>query len=141
MKPSEFAAPSPEVVQFLDEYDGLSSGSTAVSAVFADSFLVLDANGSYNLTPTMLVAAIPARRKIFESAGVTRVVRVNAREIVMDPMHRRVAVEWSAETRTGAALLSSSFVLRQQDVRLRAVVYVNHIDPRLALEQTVTTPS
>lgn len=134
METCTFTPVSAEIAQFLDHFDRLSSAATSDAAsLFADSFQVLDASGAHTLTPTVLMAALPARRALFESAGVTQVQRGEARELPLDDLHRLVNVEWSALRPGGPVLLSSSFVLRREAEKWRVVVYINHTDPRAAL--------
>jgi len=139
METNAFGPPSTEVARFLDDFDRLTSrASVDATTVFADSFQVLDASGAHTLTPAALVAAaIPARRALFESAGVTGVTRGDARELALDDLHRLVTVEWSAARPSGALRLSSSFLLRRQGEGWRVAVYINHTDPRVVL----TAPS
>ena len=124
-----------DVASFLDEYDahGRSADGNA-ARLFADSFLVLDPTRAATVTPAALAAALPARRRMFDNAGVGAFSRTDARQLRLDDQRVLVTADWSAE-RAGAAplTLNSTFLLRREGSVYRVVVYLNHTDLAAAL--------
>lgn len=131
----------PDVAAFLDEYDahGRSADENAAT-LFADSFLVLDPVRAATVTPAALAAALPARRRMFDNAGVGEFSRTDARQLRLDDRHVLVTADWSAE-RAGATPLplTSTFLLRREGSDYRVVVYLNHTDLAAALGRTTGT--
>lgn len=121
---------SPRTRAFLDDYDaaGRAPGGD-LGAVFADTFLALDPSHAVSLTPAMLAAALPARRRLFDDAGVGELRRADARELRLDDRHRLVRAEWVALADGREVRLVSTLLVRDAEI----VVYLNHTDPREAL--------
>ena len=126
-----------DISEFLDAYDRLrATDRTAVAKLFNPTFLVLDPSTATALTPAVLAGVLPARKRMFESAGIRATRRTNAREQRLDELHSLVQVEWVAERESGAGItLSSTFVLRRSVEGMRIVVYLNHRDVRALLEE------
>jgi hypothetical protein len=122
--------PSAEVAAFLDDFDARGDGSDAdVTTLFAPTFLALDPARALAITPAMLAAGLPARRRMFAEAGVGPIRRVDAREIRLDDRHALVSADWVAERAGGEPLrLSSMFLLRHEPDGWRVLVYLNHAD-------------
>jgi hypothetical protein len=121
---------SADTLNFLDRFDASTRDSSVdVEALFGSTFLALDPGGVHAVTPALLAKALPARRAMFEKAGVRRVVRTSASETRLDDMHRLVTVEWSAERASAPSFtLKSTFLLRAEGGMPRVVVYLNHVD-------------
>jgi hypothetical protein len=127
----------PDIAAFLDDYDAYGrdrTGPAPEHEVFAASFLALDPAHVLTLTPAQLAAALPARRRRFDAAGVGDIHRTGARQLRLDDRHVLVSATWSA-ARDGAdpVMLSSSFLLRREGDAYQIVVYVNHVDLDAAL--------
>lgn len=126
-----------DLTAFLDEFDRISTGaSTDLAAVFCSPFLAMDRASMHALTPEQLAKVLPARRAMFEAAGVVAVRRGAASETPIDAEHRMLRVEWQAE-RAGrpAVTLASTFVIRTIDGAPRIAVYINHNDVHALLAQ------
>jgi hypothetical protein len=119
----------PDVAAFLDEYD---RGDP--TALFAGTFLVLDPARAAAVTPAQLAAALPARRTMFDAAGVGALRRTGARQQRLDDRHVLVSAGWSAERTAGGPLnLASTFLLRREGDSFQIMVYLNHTDLVAAL--------
>jgi hypothetical protein len=77
----------------------------------------------------MLAAALPARRGMFDAAGVGAIRRTDARQLRLDDHHVLVSVDWTAERADRDPLrLESTFLIRREPDGPRIVVYLNHHD-------------
>lgn len=130
MTTSGWSPLDPNIEAFIDAYDRLSAGTgTETTALFAPTFLALDPARAVALTPAMLAAALPARRGMFDAAGVGAIQRGDARQLRLDAHHILVSVNWTAERADRDPLrLASTFLLRREPDGLRVVVYLNHHD-------------
>jgi hypothetical protein len=119
-----------DIEALLDEYDRRSRERGAGATVlFADSFLALDPMHAITLTPAMLASALPARREMFDAAGVGAIRRARACQLRLDETHALVKVNWTAERSGRESLqLDSTFLVRREPEGLRIVVYLNHHD-------------
>jgi hypothetical protein len=123
--------PEPEVAAFLDDYD--SRGDRA-AGLFAGTFLVLDPARAISLDPAALAAALPARRRMFDAAGVGEISRTGARQLRLDAQHVLVSATWRADRAGSVPLeLASTLLLRREPDRYEVVVYLNHTDLAAAL--------
>jgi hypothetical protein len=125
-----WTALEPEVAAFLDEFDRRArEGSSGPE--FADAFLSLDSATAAVVTRESLVAALPRRRHLFDSAGLGDPRPVSARQLVLDARHVLLRVAWRVDRRRGVGgpvRLESSFLLRREGSALQIHVYVNHIE-------------
>ncbi len=125
-----WTAPDAEIAAFLDEFDEHSAtpGGDA-TALFGPTFLVLDPAHALTMTPSALASALPARRRMFEQAGVGTVRRFAASQLRLDDRHMLISADWNADRTTGSPLrLSSTFLVRRESEGWRVLVYLNHID-------------
>ncbi|WP_345636083.1 hypothetical protein [Rugosimonospora acidiphila] len=133
-----------DVDAFLAEYErrGSDPGSDS-GAHFAEQFLTLDPNHCLALARATLVASLPARRQLFEKAGVGPLRLAGARQLDLDERHVLVRTAWAADRAGGAPLrLTATFLLRRDDDGTRIVVYLNHHDVRALLSPAATaTPA
>lgn len=145
---SGWVALEPDIEAFLNEYDGRGSApsgdtpagagpasgaepATAAgpTALFAPNFLAVDPARAIALTPDMLARALPARRRMFDGAGVGEIRRTDARQLRIDDLHVLISADWAAERTTGEPLrLSSMFLVRREPAGPRILVYLNHND-------------
>jgi hypothetical protein len=127
----------PDIDAFVDEYDRLGTrpdGDT--TTLFAASFLALDPARAVTLTPAMLASALPARRGMFDAAGVGPIRRGDARQLRLDDRHVLVTVDWTAERADRDPLrLESTFLIRREPDGPRILVYLNHRDIAALLAQ------
>jgi hypothetical protein len=119
-----------DIKDFVDEFDRRSAGSgTETTALFASNFLALEPARAVALTPAILAAALPARRGMFDAAGVGDIRRADARQLRLDDQHIIVSVDWTAERAGRNPLrLESTFLVRREPDGPRIVVYLNHHD-------------
>ena len=120
----------PAISSFLDDFDERGADPHGGSeGLFAPAFLALDPTYAVSLTPEQLAATLPARRAMFESAGVGEVRRQDAHQLRLDDHHVLVAGNWTAEREGSASLrLSSTLLLRSLPDGYRVLVYLNHQD-------------
>jgi len=130
MNTSTWTVLDPDIEALLDEYDRRSDEpGTGATALFAANFLALDPVHAVTLTPAILAAALPARRAMFEAAGVGAIRRARACQLRLDDTHALVNVNWTAERSGQQPLqLDSTFLVRREPDGLRIVVYLNHHD-------------
>jgi hypothetical protein len=122
--------PEPDIAAFLDDYDqrGAASGGDP-TALFAPQFLAVDPARALALTPEVLARALPARRQLFDAAGVGPIRRQAARQLRLDDRHVLISADWTAEREGGQPLqLASTFLVRREPEGPRILVYLNHKD-------------
>jgi hypothetical protein len=135
---SSWKAPDEAIETFLTAYERRGADPQSDSGGdFADQFLVIDPNRALVLAREVLVASLPTRRKMFESAGVGALHRTAARQLDLDERHLLVAVDWEADRTGGEPVhLQSTFLLRREADGPRILVYLNHGDVAAVLSQT-----
>ncbi len=132
---STWHAPTEDVAAFLADFDNRRTDS-GTGDQFAERFLAVDPANVTVLTPAMLAAALPARRRKFQDAGVGEVRRREARQLELDEQHLLVAAEWDAERAGRQPIrLESTFLLRREATGMRILVYLNHHDVAAQLGQ------
>ncbi|MFG3292699.1 hypothetical protein ACGF3G_28330 [Streptomyces sp. NPDC048179] len=119
-----------DIDAFLTEFQRRSDSPEPDSAEqFAGSFLAADPNSATVLTRTLLAASLPARRAMFDNAGIGAVRCVDAAQLDLDEHHLLVTADWDAERVGSESLrLESTFLLRRGEEGLRILVYLNHRD-------------
>jgi hypothetical protein len=119
----------PDVSAFLDAYD-----TGDAPALFAGTFLALDPARAVAVTPAQLTAALPARRAMFDRAGVGPLSRTAARQQRLDEHYLLVNADWSApRAGTDPLHLTSTLLLRREGGGFQILVYLNHTDLTAAL--------
>ena len=120
----------PDIRDFLTEFQRRGDESEADDGgYFAEQFLTTDPNRAAVVTRAMLIASLPARRKMFEAAGVGTVRCVDASQLDLDEYHVLVTTDWEAERPGNPSLrLESTYLLRREADGPRVVVYLNHRD-------------
>ncbi|MFI5907898.1 hypothetical protein [Dactylosporangium sp. NPDC051541] len=122
----------PEVAAFMDEYD------RGALRLFADPFLALDPARAVAVTPAQLGAAMPARRAMFDRAGVGTLRRTGTRQLRLDDRHILVGADWSAPRTSGGTFdTTATFLLRREGQTFQIMVYLNHTD----LAATLNAPA
>jgi hypothetical protein len=122
--------PSSEIEEFLRDYDarGKAPGGDP-AALFAPTFLAVDPARALALTPAALAAVLPARRRMFDEAGVGDLRRTTARELRLDERHALVSARWRASrTDRPDVELTATFLVRSEPDGWRVLVYLNHAD-------------
>jgi hypothetical protein len=121
---------TPDIDAFLAEFERRGTDPQSDSGEqFADQFLTVDPGQAAVLSRAMLTAALPARRKMFDTAGIGAVRCVAASQLDLDERHLLVTADWDAERAAGEPVrLQSTFMLRREDDGPRILVYLNHHD-------------
>jgi hypothetical protein len=130
MTSESWTAPSSEIEEFLRDYDtrGKAPGGEA-AALFAPTFLAVDPARALALTPAALAATLPARRRMFDEAGVGELHRTTARELRLDERHALVSARWRAPRTDGTDIeLAATLLVRREPDGWRVLVYLNHAD-------------
>jgi hypothetical protein len=108
-----------------------------LESLFSSPFLALDPGSMHSLTPQALAKALPARREMFDAAGITNIRRIAAAESVLDVQHRLLRVQWAAERVPGPSItLCSTFLVRNGPAGMRIAVYLNHTNLREELARS-----
>lgn len=120
----------PDIEAFLTAYEKFGdTPEPDAGTPFAEHFIATDPQRATMVSPAMLVASLPARRKMFEQAGIGAIHRTGAAQQDLDAHHVLVTTEWEAERATGDPLrLESTFLLRREADGPRILVYLNHHD-------------
>ena len=119
---------APDIDAFLSQYESRFA-HPGVGEPFADEFLVVDPNRVLVFSRPMFVESLPARRGLFERAGVGDVRRIGAAQLDLDPLHLLLSVDWSAERASRDSVhMEATFLLRREDAGPRVLVYLNHGD-------------
>ncbi len=118
----------PDNEAFLDAYDRLGAGGDP-AALFAPQFLAVDPARAVSITAAMLAAALPARRGMFDAAGVGEIRRAQASQLRLDDRHVLIRADWVADRPGRDPLrLSASLLVRQEPAGPSILVYLNHLD-------------
>lgn len=119
-----------DIEAFLTNYEKFGDTPGAGAATpFAEQFIATDPQQATVVSPEMLIASLPARRKMFEQAGIGKIRRVGAAQLDLDAHHSLVNTEWEADRWGGDPLrLESTFLLRRAADGPRILVYLNHHD-------------
>ena len=123
----------PDVRAFFERYAqaGEDLDGETLRSSFAENFLALDPNSAVALTPQALMAALPRRKALFESAGSDGLELDQLIETPLDDVHTLVGATWQLRMRDpggGPVTLRSTFVLQRDGATWRIVVYINHED-------------
>lgn len=118
---------APDIDAFLTEYE--RENPDAPGTQFADQFLATDPARALVLSREALLAALPARRKMFDQAGIGPIRRVAATQLELDATHLLVTSDWAADRADAEPLmLESTFLIRRDGDDLSILVYLNHND-------------
>lgn len=132
--------PDGQVQAFFDTFAAASDqlDLARLAELFAETFLAADPAGARPVPRQAFLRALPRRAELFRSAGIARVVLTDLQHHALDDTYVLARTDWRAE-RAGASIplrLSSTFILRREEDRLRVVFYLNHQDLAQALSAT-----
>ena len=100
--------------------------------LFADPFVSLAPGQSGVVSRAAFLAALPARRAMFESIAATGLTLSAARETELDRDHVWVEARWRMHVEDAAGdrglELASGLLLQRRASRWQVVVYLNHHD-------------
>lgn len=124
----------PDIRAFFQCYDRAAHDldSEALTSLFCDVFLSMDASSAVALSPQALLAALPRRKQLFEAIGSDGLELADISEMPLDDLHTLVRTSWNLrmheEPPRGPICLRSTFILRKDDGAWRIVLYLNHQD-------------
>jgi ketosteroid isomerase-like protein len=129
-----------QVEAFFDTFAAASDqlDLDRLAELFAETFLAADPAGVQPVPRQAFLDALPRRAELFRAAGIARVVLADLQHQALDDTYVLARTHWRAE-RAGASTplrLSSTFILRREEDRLRVVFYLNHQDLAQALSAT-----
>lgn len=129
-----------QVEAFFDTFAAASDqlDLDRLAELFAETFCAADPARARPVPRQAFLHALPRRAEQFRAAGIARVVLADLRYQALDDTYVLARTDWRAE-RAGASIpvrLSSTFILRREEDRLRVVFYLNHQDLAQALSAT-----
>ena len=126
---------SEEVRVFLEKYEANSNVGSPEEIVmqFADVFMAADPGGARAVPSSVLLMAIPQRRKLFESVGSSVSTLASVEQTRLDDRYVLLKTEWLVKFDRGSGrsedlTLRSTFVLYRSDDGIRIVLYLHHQD-------------
>jgi len=125
---------SPDVRAFFRRFERASEDldREALTSLFCDVFMSLDASSAAAVSPQALLAALPRRKQLFEAIGSDGLELADISETPLDDLHTLVRTSWNLRMRNQAprepVCLRSTFILRKADQSWRIVLYLNHQD-------------
>lgn len=117
------------VAAFLEEFREASAALDvdAQRHLFAENFMVGDAEGARPVPREAFLQAIPARAAAAEQGGVGRARLDQASMLRLDDSWVLLRTEWSAPLAGGGELpMTSTFLLHDDRSELRITAYLNH---------------
>jgi len=124
----------PDVRAFFQRYERAAQDldSEALTSLFCDVFMTLDASTAAAVSPQALLAALPRRKQLFEAIGSDGLELADISEMPLDDLHTLVRTSWNLRMRSepprDPICLRSTFILRKDDQAWRIVFYLNHQD-------------
>src|SRR5215475_420977 len=124
----------PDVRAFFRRYERAAEDldGEALTSLFCDVFMTLDASSAAAISPQALLAALPRRKQLFEGIGSDGLELADISEMPLDDLHTLVWTSWRLRMRGQAPrdpiFLLSTFILRREDEAWRVVLYLNHQD-------------
>jgi hypothetical protein len=124
----------PDVRAFFRRYERAAEDldGQALTSLFCDVFMSLDASSAAALSPQALLAALPRRKQLFEAIGSDGLELADISELPLDDLHTLVRTSWNLRMRTqrpgDPVCLRSTFILRKDDRAWRIALYLNHQD-------------
>ena len=132
------------VREFFEAFERNSNAldAEALAGQFGDHFLGADPARATPVSRADFLDALPARRELFDSAGLLRTRLTSLTETALDADHVLAETTWVGELRGGDELpLGSSFILRRQGASWVVIFYLNHQDITRILEERVAASS
>lgn len=124
-----------EVEDFLKRFEVNANVGSAEETVkqFADVFMAADPSGARAVPSSVLLMAIPQRRKLFESVGRSVTTLASVEETKLDERYVLLKTEWLVQFDRGSGrsedlTLRSTFVLYRSDEGIKIVLYLHHQD-------------
>jgi hypothetical protein len=121
-----------EIREFFERFGRAGDGAdpAGLAGCFAERFLALDPGTAAPVERGALIAALPARRRLFASIGAAGTDLAGLDETPLDEMHTLAETTWRVrfDEPREPLLLRSAFLLRREPAGWRIVVYLNHDD-------------
>ena len=136
-----------EVEGFLKKYEINSNVGDAEEVVkqFADVFMAADRGGARAVPSSVLLMAIPQRRKLFESVESCVTTLASVKQTRLDEGYVLLETEWLVKFDRGRGrcedlTLRSTFVVYRSDDGMRIVFYLSHQDLTSVLRKKGVLP-
>jgi hypothetical protein len=136
-----------EVEGFLKRYEANTNVGDAEEVVkqFADVFMAADSGGARAVPSSVLLMAIPQRRKLFESVESSVTTLASAKQTRLDERYVLLETEWLVKFDRGSGrcedlTLRSTFVMYRSDDGMRIVFYLSHEDLASVLRKKGVLP-
>jgi hypothetical protein len=137
-----------EIRSFLEKYEANANVGSVEGIVeqFSDVFMAADPSGARAVPSSVLLMAIPQRRKLFESVGRSVTTLASVEQTRLDERYVLLKTEWLVKFDRGSGLsedltLRSTFVVYRSDDGLKVVFYLSHEDPASVLRERGLLPS
>jgi hypothetical protein len=131
-----------EIEIFLKRYETNANIGTAEEIVsqFAEVFMAADPSGARPVPASVLLAAVPQRKKLFESMGSGVTTLASLEQTRLDDRYILLKTEWLVKFdrgngRSEELRLRSTFIVQRFDDRMRIVFYLNHEDLATVLRE------
>jgi hypothetical protein len=131
-----------EIEIFLKRYETNANIGTAEEIVsqFAEVFMAADPSGARPVPASVLLAAVPQRKKLFESMGSGVTTLASLEQTRLDDRYILLKTEWLVKFdrgngRSEELRLRSTFIVQRFDDRMRIVFYLNHEDLTTVLRE------
>jgi hypothetical protein len=131
-----------EIGIFLKRYETNANIGTAEEIVsqFAEVFMAADPSGARPVPASVLLAAVPQRKKLFESMGSGVTTLASLEQTRLDDRYILLKTEWLVKFdrgngRSEELRLRSTFIVQRFDDRMRIVFYLNHEDLTTVLRE------
>jgi hypothetical protein len=137
---------SKEVEGFLKRYEVNSNVGDAEEVVkqFADVFMAADPGGARAVPSSVLLMAIPQRKKLFESVKSSVTTLASVKQTRLDERYVLLETEWLVKFDRGRGTedltLRSTFVVYRSDDGMRIVFYLNREDLTSVLRKKGVLP-
>jgi hypothetical protein len=137
---------SKEVEGFLKRYEVNSNVGDAGEVVkqFADVFMAADPGGARAVPSSVLLMAIPQRKKLFESVKSSVTTLASVKQTRLDERYVLLETEWLVKFDRGRGTedltLRSTFVVYRSDDGMRIVFYLNREDLTSVLRKKGVLP-
>jgi hypothetical protein len=136
-----------EVEGFLKRYEVNSNVGDAEEVVkqFADVFMAADPGGARAVPSSVLLMAIPQRKKLFESVKSSVTTLASVKQTRLDERYVLLETEWLVKFDRGRGhcedlTLGSTFVVHRSDDGMKIVFYLNHEDLTSVLRKKGVLP-
>jgi hypothetical protein len=136
-----------EVEDFLKRYEVNSNVGDAEEVIkqFADVFMTADPGGTRAVPSSVLLMAIPQRKKLFESVKSSVTTLASVKQTRLDERYVLLETEWLVKFDRGRGhcedlTLRSTLVVYRSDDGMKIVFYLNHEDLTSVLRKKGVLP-